>query len=383
MNFESTPIKNQLTAWLLRRTATAGVRRVVSLSAAIASEIGNVRNENQDRAVISRGWDKQGRDFTVVAVADGIGGMRDGATCAAMAISTFLTTMYQHAQGGSDSSEDWIRKAVTAANKTVFAKFHGDGGATLVALLIRPGYSACWLSVGDSRVYRSTGKNLTQISVDDTIAGQLGKSHEAMPEQSQLLQFVGMGDELEPHIAKLEPLPTKFDHELADAVVLTTDGVHFLDPSTGLLGQIVSNAPDPGMCVKRLVDLAKWCGGPDNATVAMIAVSANQAPDERPPYLCLEVWDAFGELQIIANETARETSPIADQSLTTATEATQPASTQATGNHPVKPKREVAKVPRNKKEARKAKGSTGKRDKAESPETKEPQLFMGFSSKPN
>ena len=383
MNFDSMPIQNQLTAWVLRKTATAGVRRVVSLSAAIASEIGNVRNENQDRAVISRGWDKQGRDYTVVAVADGIGGMRDGATCAAMAISTFLATVYQQAQGVSDSTEDWIRKAVTAANKAVFAKFHGDGGSTLVALLIRPGHSVCWLSVGDSRVYRSTGKNLTQISVDDTIAGQLGKNHEKTPEQSQLLQFIGVGDELEPHIAKLEPLQTKLDYEPADAVVLTTDGVHFLDLSTGLLGQIVSNAPDPGMCVKRLVDLAKWCGGPDNATVAMIAISANQASDERPPYLCLEVWDAFGELQIIANETAREASPIADQSSTTLPEAGKSISTQANGNQPIKPKREIAKVPRNKKETRKAKSPTGKRDKAESPETEEPQLLMGFSSKSN
>jgi serine/threonine protein phosphatase PrpC len=377
MNFESTQIQNQLTAWLLRRTATTGVRRVVSLSAAIASEIGNIRNENQDRAVITRGRDRQGRDYIVVAVADGIGGMRDGATCAAIAISTFLATIYQYAQMGTDSSEDWIRKAVNAANKAVFAKFRGDGGSTLVALLVRPGDSTCWLSVGDSRVYRSIGKNLIQISVDDTIAGQLGKGHEATPEQFKLLQFIGMGDELEPHIAK-------FDSEPTDAVVLTTDGVHFLAASTGILGQIISNAPDPGMCVKRLVDLAKWCGGPDNATVAMITFSANQEQEERPSYPCLEVWDAFGELQIITNETARITSPIANQFSTTAPEAAKPESAQATNNHPVKPKREATKVRRN-KEARKAKGSAEKQDKGspESPETKEPQLFMGFSNKSN
>ena len=189
MNLGKSPIQNQLTAWLLRRTSTVGVRRVASLAAAVASEIGNVRDENQDRAVIARGRDRQGRDYTLVAVADGIGGMRDGATCAAMGIGAFLAALHQHAQMGSDSSEDWIRRAINTANEAVYTRFRGDGGSTLVALLVRPGHTACWLSVGDSRVYLSTEKYLTQISVDDTIAGQLGKSPEAALEQSKLLQL--------------------------------------------------------------------------------------------------------------------------------------------------------------------------------------------------
>ena len=306
------PIQNQLTAWLLRRTAPTGVRRVASLAAAVASEIGNVRDENQDRVAIARGRDKQGRDYAVVAVADGIGGMRDGSTCAAMALGTFLASVYQHGQSGSGSSEDCIRYAVNAANRAVFTSFRGDGGSTLVALLVRPGEPACWLSVGDSRVYRSTGKDLTQVSVDDTIAGQLGKSPEAAFEQSKLLQFIGMGDGLEPHIAE-------FDGEPVDAVVLTTDGVHYLAHTPGWLGQIVGNAPDPGMCVKRLVDLAKWCGGTDNATVAMITLPVDWEPEDRPPYPCFEVWDAFGELQIIASETTRETSSMEPHHRTPAT----------------------------------------------------------------
>ncbi|MHB1180370.1 MAG: PP2C family protein-serine/threonine phosphatase [Sulfuricella sp.] len=386
MNLGSSPIQNQLTAWLLRRTATTGVRRVASLAAAIASETGSVRDENQDRAVIMRGWDRQGRDYALVAVADGIGGMRDGATCAAITISTFLATVYQHAQMGTDSSEDWIQRAVNAANHAVFARFRGDGGSTLVALLVRPGHAACWLSVGDSRVYRSTGKNLTQISVDDTIAGQLGNISEAPFEQSKLLQFIGMGAELEPHIAVI-------DGEPIDAVVLTTDGVHYLAPAPGWLGQIVGNASDPGVCVKRLVDLAKWCGGPDNATVAMIALSADRDPEgDRPAYPCLEVWDAFGELQIIANEPAREASPmvrhhqvpVAGQSSITAPDAVTLVSVSAVDNHPTKSERKISKT-RRIKGTHKAKGSTAKGDNGvtESSETEAPQLFMEFPNKSN
>lgn len=379
------PLQNQLTAWLLRRTAPTGVRRVASLAAAVASEIGNVRDENQDRVAIARGRDKQGRDYAVVAVADGIGGMRDGSTCAAMALGTFLASVYQQGQSGSGSSEDWIRYAVNAANQAVFTSFRGDGGSTLVALLVRPGEPACWFSVGDSRVYRSTGNDLTQVSVDDTIAGQLGKSPEAAFEQSKLLQFIGMGDGLEPHIAE-------FDGEHVDAVVLTTDGVHYLAHTPGWLGQIIGNAPDPGMCVKRLVDLAKWCGGTDNATIAMITLPVNWEPEDRPSYPCFEVWDAFGELQIITSETTRETSSTGPhhrasetgQSPATAPDVLRPVSVPSVGNQPSNPGPVPPKTRRS-KGSRKARNSTAKREKgaAESSETIAPQLFVDFPTKSN
>ena len=377
------PIQSQLTAWLLRRTATAGVRRVASLAAAIATEIGSVRDENQDRAVLARGRDRQGQDYAVAVVADGIGGMRDGATCAAMAIGSFIASVHQHAQFGSDNSEAWLRRAVNDSNEAVFASLRGNGGSTLVALLLRPGHTAFWLSVGDSRVYRSTGKSLVQISIDDTIAGQLGRNSETAFEQSKLLQFIGMGGELEPHINELVGAP-------ADTVVLTTDGVHYLAPANGWLGQIVGNAPDPGICVKRLVDLAKWCGGPDNATAVMIALSAEREVEVGRPYSCLEVWDTFGELQIILNENARERTaathrnegPVADRPSFVALNALI-GSPELVDGRPKKAERDASKTRRSKRTQRKAKSANGKRDKSslKSTDVGVPQLLMEFPTK--
>ena len=45
----------------MRRTAPSGVRRVASLTAAVASELGGVREDNQDRVAIARGRDRLGR----------------------------------------------------------------------------------------------------------------------------------------------------------------------------------------------------------------------------------------------------------------------------------------------------------------------------------
>ncbi|MGK5042243.1 PP2C family protein-serine/threonine phosphatase [Janthinobacterium sp. GB1R12] len=291
MASEKLKIQTQLASWLMRRTPAGGVRRVVPLAAAIASEVGNVRTENQDRAVIVRALDREEREYAVIAIADGIGGMRDGAECASLALAGFVSALDVEARRRGFGGDEWIKQAVFAADRAVYSKSNGNGGATLVALVICPGLDAHWVSVGDSRVYAASGRSLTQLSVDDTIAGQLRKSPDGAFEQSKLLQFIGMGRDLEPHVAEL-------GYEVPEAILLTTDGVHYLSTAPNWLGQIAGNAPDPGTCVKRLVELAKWCGGPDNATCAMVSLT-NWEHDELPSYPCLEVWDAFGELQIL------------------------------------------------------------------------------------
>ena len=58
---------------------------MASAAAAVATEVGGVRADNQDRVAIARIRDRTGRTFVVAGLADGIGGMRDGAECAAMA----------------------------------------------------------------------------------------------------------------------------------------------------------------------------------------------------------------------------------------------------------------------------------------------------------
>src|SRR5687768_15377169 len=93
MNTTPSLIQKQLTNWLLRRTPNSGVRRVATLSAALASDVGNVREDNQDRAVVIRGRDQKGQEYVLVVVADGIGGMIDGASCAAIAIAAFVAAV--------------------------------------------------------------------------------------------------------------------------------------------------------------------------------------------------------------------------------------------------------------------------------------------------
>ncbi len=279
---------SRLTAWFMRKTLSSGVRRVATLSAAIASDIGSVRKENQDRVAITQGQDFSGHSFILAALSDGIGGMKNGAECAATALGGFFSAFLEKSQLDGEPDQ-WLSSAAFKSNSAVHDKFNGSGGATLAAILIRGNGSAHWLNIGDSRVYHSDGTKLTQISVDDTISGQLGQQSDANMGQSQLLQFIGMGKQLEPHVSR-------FDAGLQGSVLLTSDGIHFLD--SVWLGQIVGHSPDHGICARRLTEIAKWCGGPDNASVAMISLDvAVDTPVHQKNY-GYDIWDPFGELQI-------------------------------------------------------------------------------------
>jgi PPM family protein phosphatase len=291
MDIKKLTLTSELTEWLMRTTSGNGVRRVASLSAAIGSDVGNVRDDNQDKAAIARGLDRFGQSFAVAAIADGIGGMKSGADCAALAVGSFIASISRQANSDSNLSKDWFIGAIRESNDAVASAFSGAGGATLVAIMIRPNLPVCWASVGDSRVYRATGNDLVQISVDDTIAGQLGKKSLIEVDQSKLLQFIGMREDLQPHIGE-------FNSNDVDSLLLTTDGVHYLDKNPGLIGQIINGAPDPGVCIKRLIDLSKWCGGLDNASATIFHLSSPMPALLSKSTSFLEVWDAFGDLRI-------------------------------------------------------------------------------------
>lgn len=275
-----------LAAWFMRRTATSGVRRVAQLNGAVATDIGSVREENQDRVALVRGYDRSGRPFILAALADGIGGMKKGAECAAVTLGTFIDSIVADAQLSPDPS-DWLARGAHRANREVHTKLVGEGGSTLVAALLVNGRPPHWLSIGDSRVYQAGDGKLHQRSLDDTLDGQLGKPGGGR--RPNLLQFVGIGDALEPHIEAIA--------DVSGTMLLTSDGVHFIDAD--YLAKVVYYAPDLGFCVRRLTELAKMLGGPDNASVAALSLDALAVNAETHFDGAYEVWDSFGELQVM------------------------------------------------------------------------------------
>lgn len=306
MNSIPSKIQQILVDWFNRKTNSSAVRRIALSSIALATDIGLVRSENQDRCGVLRLRSNDGKALVIIAVCDGMGGMQSGADCASMTIATFFSSC---AEFSFLSPEKMLTKAVLTANQYVFSKYAGRGGATLSAVCVDHTGRALGVNVGDSRIYCNYGFRLIKISNDDTLAGQLDSEAEFYAGRNDLLQYVGIGKEISPHI-----LDVPFFPDSGCLPLITSDGVHFLDEK--LIGAIIFNAPDSAKVVQRLTDLSKWFGGHDNATVAYVASYEKllEFRDEAKADV-VEVWDSFGETQVVLVNASQHVSALNKNSI--------------------------------------------------------------------
>ena len=276
--------QQKIEAWLSRRAPDRAVNHCFDLSVVLATDVGIRRTENQDRVAALRIGAKvtRGRPLIAVAVADGMGGMRDGAKCATLALSSFFSALV------SQRNYDTERRAMSAisyANDAVFQFANAKGGTTLSAIVFDHELRAFVVHVGDSRIYSFGGgiKGIDRLTIDDSLEEAVGGHGR------ELLQFVGMGEGMRPHIRSI-PLGIQ-------TLAITTDGIHFI--GTEILGSILLNASDLKAASERLSALARWCGGHDNASSALInleslAQTMKEGGDEG-----IQVWDPFGALTAI------------------------------------------------------------------------------------
>lgn len=251
--------------WLKEQPQTRTLRDLPDYSVAMSSFGGWRRENNQDLvATIKISFAAARRSSLLVhAVLDGMGGMKDGAECARWALSSFISSLVLSAE---ESTEGQVKRAVLAANNYVFDKYRGNGGTTLAAVIYTVSETII-LNAGDTRIYQfDSSKKLSQLSIDDTLASALETMHfkKARKEDvndsasNQLLQFIGIGPELDPHL---------ISHAPTDRIgyVIATDGVY--KPANGTFEKLVLHANSPKELSQRLITLSDWLGGDDNASV--------------------------------------------------------------------------------------------------------------------
>lgn len=259
---------------------------------ALASDLGLKRAENQDRVAVMK-FRSSRTFYTLISVVDGMGGMRDGEKSAELAISTFFSSLLATIHLGPQTA---ITHATLATNDAVFAYTNAKGGSTLSAILLCSDGQNITVNVGDSRIYAKEAvfNKVIRLSVDDSLAEAVGGSG------TELIQFIGMGEGIRPHVAHLPPDISQ--------VYLTTDGIHYIEPKT--LSNIVENADNVIQVVERLVATARWCGGPDNASICAIDLERSTFDDHIDDSAVVQVSDPVSTLQFIWDD-----SPIEKQSL--------------------------------------------------------------------
>lgn len=279
-------LSDRLVRWLSRHVSSDGKNSNMGMPITIATDIGLVRVDNQDRIAVMRVNTVYATSpaFVVVAVADGMGEMKDGVECAARTLAALFNTLVRVRQ---KRPAERLTLATEAANVIVNEFSGGNGGATLSALLVTADQGAWTVNVGDSRIYAAVSdsekEKVVRLTVDDTRAGV------GVGPGKGLLQFIGLGEGVIPHIGRV-PVNAK-------RILITSDGMHFVRHE--ILSGIFLSSVEHKKIAEQLLIFAKLRGAPDNATLAVVdlyeLVSLLPAMRKKG----IEIWDAFDRLRIM------------------------------------------------------------------------------------
>lgn len=243
------------------------------------SDVGVVREENQD--CVGK-FPDESLDFSVppgllFVVADGMGGHRGGRMASQLAVQAigekFLAS-------DAVSPADRLKSAVKGANKHIYEysleqpDLNGMGTTCVALALHRDG--AVIAHVGDSRIYRISGRKITQLTNDHSRVaemerrGMLTKDEARIhPERSQLYRALGVRAEVEVDVAD------DVDFRSGDYFVLCTDGLCNMVSDEEIM-ELVTKHPPQEAC-DLLIDLANKRGGLDNITVQIVQITGSES----------------------------------------------------------------------------------------------------------
>lgn len=232
---------------------------------AVLSDIGNVRESNQDAYARYSGINGE-----LFVVCDGMGGTDLGAEAAQLACDTIVRVV---SGKWEENPAALIDRALKKANTAVFHLSKSKSktaGTTAVLVLIRD--TLLWYAhVGDSRLYYRSGERFFPLTKDHSLVQRLIDDglisrHEAVfhPDRNVVLKSLGIEATVKPDIVSDALQPGN-----GDSVLICTDGLtNELDDDA--IHAILSENIPPDEKVKRLVDEAKSYGGSDNITVQLI-----------------------------------------------------------------------------------------------------------------
>ncbi len=245
-------------------------------TAAAATDIGLVRQVNEDCVRLLRNGNRHGDLLAIIA--DGMGGHGHGEVASLLAVQS-VACAYESAADRPPAEA--LRGALEQANRSVFFAAQQDAqlrgmGTTCTAVAIRAGMVSC-AHVGDSRLYLARGGGLYTMTADHSYVGSLiatGKMTAAEArmhaDRNILLRALGTAPEVAIDCWP-EPLPL-FD---GDRLLLCTDGLHGV-ATEDEMRQILAATRSPEDACRELIAAARGRGGFDNITVAVIHVTGSE-----------------------------------------------------------------------------------------------------------
>lgn len=236
------------------------------------SDRGLVRSNNEDSVYAGA---------RLLAIADGMGGHAAGEVASQLVIAA-LRTLDDDEPGGN--LLDKLGHATAEGNAAIAAQVEHspelDGMGTTLTAILFAGSRIGLCHVGDSRGYLFRDGQLTQITRDDTFVQTLVDEGRITAEQAHthpqrsLIMRALTGTEVEPTLTMREARE-------GDRYLLCSDGLSDV-VSEETLAETLGSIPDHRACADRLIEMALRGGGPDNVTVVVADVVADELGESRP-----------------------------------------------------------------------------------------------------
>lgn len=225
---------------------------------ATATHQGMVRDQNEDSVFPTSSG--EGEEDILIIVADGMGGHVAGEVASRIAVNAAASTDLDAAD------------RVAAGNRAIREEVARDPGlegmGTTMTLLMIRGDVATFAHIGDSRAYLLRDGDLSQLTLDHTVAAEYVAKGELSPEEASshpqrhmLLRTLGLTrfvnvDEVEVELKQ------------GDRILMCSDGLTEMVNDTQIGETLAKGTPDE--VVWELVEMANDAGGVDNITVAVI-----------------------------------------------------------------------------------------------------------------
>ncbi len=265
----------------------AGSGRVsVRLQIAMRSDIGRVREANEDFCQTRRFVLPDGGEVTLLLVADGMGGAQAGADASRLAAESVERDLESRLQQGTPGDDaGWhtlLRDVVQAANRYVYDLAQADaarhGMGTTLTLGLVSGNRVHLAHIGDSRAYlinaegvAEDGSRSIQMTSDHTLVARLVDVGQLTPEQARHHEYRNMLYRVLGTDAVVDVDTSSQALRSGDVLLLCSDGLTGTITDADL-ARIVLDYAVPAQACAYLVTYANQHGGQDNISVIVARV---------------------------------------------------------------------------------------------------------------
>ena len=214
----------------------------------------------------------------VLAIAaDGVGGLAYGSEVSQLSVLRFVSAY--HEKKAEESICDALHRALHSANAAAyeFACSHGDGvevGTTLSAAVVHRAM-IYHISVGDTRIYRASQKEVRQLSTDHNF----GEVLDEMAERNELSSEEALQDPQRNHLTSFLGAKNIFAIDYGEEPNELTPGESIIICTDGLYGAVSEEdfcalySPQPRTLCANLVKNALDSSIPEQDNITVVALT--------------------------------------------------------------------------------------------------------------